>query len=400
MNTIERKKVKISDLCIEIVDCLNRTAPVVNFPTPYKMIRTSNIKNGVIDLQNVKYVSEETYNKWTRRSKPQKWDILLTREAPLWEVWILKDCSKVFLWQRIVGYRIDWEKADNKFIFYSMLFSEVQSQIRWLWMWSTVEHMRVWDTKELVISLPPLPTQQRIASILSNYDDLIENNTRRIQILEEQAQALYRHRFVDFKFPWHEQVKIIDSGTEFGMIPEGWEVKSLWELVLNFDNKRKPLSSKVRQGFQWVYPYYGAAKIIDYVDGYLFDWKYLLFAEDWSVITEKWKPVLQYVNEKFWVSNHAHILQWKLISTDYLYIALSNIDIAPFITWVAQPKINQANLNQIQLLLAQKDILESFDLIVSHLVEETFFLKKQNINLKKQRDLLLPRLMSGEILVD
>ena len=77
--------------------------------------------------------------------------------------------------------------------------------------------------KALQVVLPPLPTQHKIASILSAYDDLIENNTRRIQILEEMAQMIYREWFVHFRFPGHEQVRMVDS--EMGKIPEGWEVK-------------------------------------------------------------------------------------------------------------------------------------------------------------------------------
>ena len=79
------------------------------------------------------------------------------------------------------------------------------------------------------LSFPPLPTQHKIASILSAYDDLIENNTRRIQILEEMAQMIYREWFVHFRFPGHEQVRMVDS--EIGRIPEGWEVKGIGEVV-------------------------------------------------------------------------------------------------------------------------------------------------------------------------
>ena len=76
-----------------------------------------------------------------------------------------------------------------------------------------------------------LPIQQKIASILSAYDDLIENNTRRIQILEEMAQRIYHEWFVHFRFPGHENVKMVES--ELGMIPEGWEVKNATEEVVD-----------------------------------------------------------------------------------------------------------------------------------------------------------------------
>ena len=86
------------------------------------------------------------------------------------------------------------------------------------------------DVARLRYSFPPLPTQRKIAAILSAYDDLIENNTRRIQILEEMAQALYREWFVHFRFPGHENVRMVDSGTELGEVPDGWEVREMQEV--------------------------------------------------------------------------------------------------------------------------------------------------------------------------
>ncbi|MDP3794354.1 MAG: restriction endonuclease subunit S, partial [bacterium] len=84
---------------------------------------------------------------------------------------------------------------------------------------------------ELVIEIPPSPTQKQIADVLSAYDDLIENNTKRIKILEQMAQAIYKEWFVYFRFPGHEKVKMIDSKTEFGKIPEGWGVKKLGDKI-------------------------------------------------------------------------------------------------------------------------------------------------------------------------
>ena len=84
---------------------------------------------------------------------------------------------------------------------------------------------------ELILEVPDLATQTRIASVLSAYDDLIENNEKRIKALEEMAQLLYTEWFVKFKFPGHEKVKMVDSGTEYGMIPEGWDVGRLGEIA-------------------------------------------------------------------------------------------------------------------------------------------------------------------------
>src|SRR5436189_1195720 len=249
------------------------------------------------------------------------------------------------------------------------------------------------------ILLPPLPTQHKIASVLSAYDDLIENNTRRMAILEEMAQSLYREWFVHFRFPGREKKRLVES--ELGLIPEGWEVRTFGEVAINFDSKRKPLSSLQRAKMKGEYPYYGAAKIFDYIDAYIFDGKYLLIAEDGSVISDRGKPVLQMAIGKFWSNNHTHVIQGKQpISTDFLYLFMSDFDISGYITGAAQPKITQANLNRIPIIVPHMSLLEKFDEIVGYLLSYSANLKAKNANLRQTRDLLLPKLISGEVDVE
>ncbi len=252
------------------------------------------------------------------------------------------------------------------------------------------------NLKAIRLSLPPYQIQRKIAAVLSPYDDLIENNTRRIKILEEMAQTIYRQWFVEFRFPRHEQVEMVES--ELGLIPQGWEVKSFGEVSLNFDRQRKPLSGMARSTMQGEYPYYGAAKILDHINGYLFDGRYLLIAEDGSVITEDGKPVLQLVTGKFWVNNHTHVVQGKApISTNFLYLFMSNVAISSYITGTAQPKINQHNLNRIPTLSPPQSLLDRFNKMIEPIFDNIVALDLKNANLRQTRDLLLPKFISGEI---
>ena len=246
------------------------------------------------------------------------------------------------------------------------------------------------------IPLPPLATQRKIAAILSNYDDLIENNTRRIKILEEMADTIYREWFVEFRFPGHENVKMVES--ELGLIPQGWEVTCFGDVSINFDRLRKPLSGQVRSTMQGEYPYYGAASILDHVNDYLFDGRYLLIGEDGSVITRDGRPVLQLVAGKFWANNHTHVVQGKCpISTNFLYLLMSNVAISSYITGTAQPKINQENLNRIPVVSPPRNLLEIFNQIVNPICDDIVILDRKNMNLRKTRDMLLPKLISGEL---
>jgi len=156
------------------------------------MLRTTNIRNGYVDVENVRYVTEETYKKWTRRLVPRCGDIVLTREAPLGEVGKIRTNDSVFLGQRLYHFRPDPQKLNADFLLYSLLDSDLQAQIKGFGSGSTVEHMRLEDIPSLELNVPPLRTQRRIAGILSAYDELIENSQRRIRILETMARALYR----------------------------------------------------------------------------------------------------------------------------------------------------------------------------------------------------------------
>jgi type I restriction enzyme S subunit len=252
------------------------------------------------------------------------------------------------------------------------------------------------DIGRAEIVLPPLSVQESIAGILSAYDELIENSQRRINILESMARALYREWFVHFRFPGHENHSRVVS--PLGEIPQGWEVKKLGDMSDNFDRMRKPLSKMQRSQLQGEYPYYGAAKVFDYVNDYIFDGEYLLLAEDGSVITQERAPVLQLVNEKFWPNNHTHVLRGKPpFSTHFLYLGLSEADISPYITGAAQPKITQENMNRIPFFCGPEDLHLEFNRLVEPMIRQSQILNRQVQNFRRTRDQLLPRLLSGQI---
>ncbi len=144
--------------------------------------------------------------------------------------------------------------------------------------------------------------------------------------------------------------------TEIGEIPEDWRIVTIPDVASNFDNKRKPLSSAERSKIRGQYPYYGAAGIIDYVNDFKYEGNYLLIAEDGTVTSYGNRPMLQLARGKFWVSNHAHVLQCKSYKdTLFLYYQLKNTSVAPFITGAVQPKLSQENLNKIKFLWIEND---------------------------------------------
>lgn len=176
---------RIEEWCDSIMDCVNKTAPVVEGPTPFKMIRTTNVRTGRVDVTTVRYVTEDTYKIWTRRQIPQKGDVILTREAPMGEVGMLMTDEKVFLGQRLVSYRANSKLLDSRFLLFALQSGDLQGQIHAKASGSTVQHMRVPDTKNLLLAVPPLQKQQEIVAQL----DALAAETQRLASLYQQKLA-------------------------------------------------------------------------------------------------------------------------------------------------------------------------------------------------------------------
>jgi type I restriction enzyme S subunit len=132
-----------------------------------------------------------------------------------------------------------------------------------------------------------------------------------------------------------------------------WQSANLGDVIELFDHKRVPLNSRERQARHGQYPYYGAQGIIDHIDGYIFEGRYILVAEDGENLNSKKLPLALFAKGKFWVNNHAHILRAKSDVADdtFLLACLNNADINPFVTGAAQPKLSQANLRLIEIPL-------------------------------------------------
>lgn len=234
------QKVQLSTLCSAIIDCVNKTAPLSFEKTPYKMLRTSNIRNGRIDTEDVKYVSRETYEKWTRRCQLLPEDIIFTREAPLGEVGMVVEPEGFFLGQRLVLFRTNPEVCYPKYLLYVLQDYEVKNTIVSGGVGSTVTHMRVPECAQIQIPCPPLEIQKRIADTLYTYDTLIENNRKQIKLLEEAARRLYKEWFVDLRFPGHEHTPIVNG------IPEGWTMLQTAD-VITFDPSVKLEKGQTRE---------------------------------------------------------------------------------------------------------------------------------------------------------
>jgi type I restriction enzyme S subunit len=190
---------RIVEWCESIIDCVNKTAPVVEGPTQFKMIRTTNVRGGCVDMSAVRFVTKETFKVWTRRQKPQKGDVILTREAPMGEVGMLLTDDDVFLGQRLVSYRANCAELDNRFLLFALQSADLQAQIHAKASGSTVQHMRVPDAMNLVLAAPSLQRQHQIVaqlvSLREETQDLARLYEQKLTALEALKKSLLHQAF-------------------------------------------------------------------------------------------------------------------------------------------------------------------------------------------------------------
>jgi type I restriction enzyme S subunit len=256
--------------------------------------------------------------------------------------------------------------------------------------------------QDLEIEVPPLPIQRKIAAILSAYDGLIENNTRRIQILEELAQTIYKEWFVKFRFPGYEKVKIVDS--ELGEIPEGWRVKRLGD-VSNIVMGQSP-SSKIyntngeglpfHQGVKDFGARFPSHKTYCTVDKRL--------AEKGDVLVSVRAPVgrINIANTKIIVGRGLAALRHEGLLQSFLFYQLKNIFAGEDSMGSGSifNAITKEDMSNKKFLAPNKSIDRKFNELIGSLDKQIEILQSQIENLKNTRDLLSPKLISGEIDVE
>ena len=306
--------------------------------------------------------------------------VLFTSRAPIGYVAIASQsvCTNQGFKSIVVN-----EKADPLFVYYLLKYNK--DAIEAMGSGTTFKEVSGKTMRAVKVRIPlDVSYQKRIAAVLDSLDTKIENNERINDNLLAQAQTLYKQFF-----PYGVQDDL----------PDGWRIGTVGEIIEIHDSKRIPLSGADRSKMEKkIYPYYGAASLMDLVDNYIFDGKYLLLGEDGTVVDDAGYPILQYVWGQFWVNNHAHILTGRLgYDVESLYMLFKQTPVKSIVTGAVQPKISQANLRSVQVVIPPEHNLREYN----DLVEPLFSLFRANEEECKTftalRDALLPKLMSGEI---
>ena len=365
-----------------IVDNRGKTVPTAE--SGHKLIATNCIRNENLypSYEKIRFLSDETYHNWFR-AHPIPGDILFVCKGTPGRVCMVPDPIDFCIAQDMVALRVNEDVVYNRYLLVVLRSREIQKQIYNYSVGDVIPHFKKSFFSKIEIPIPPMSLQRLIGDFYFSFSLKIELNAQINHNLEEQAKAIYINHF-----PYG-----VDDN-----LPEGWRKGKLGEIIELHDSKRIPLSGNERAKMEKIYPYYGAASLMDYVNNYLFDGIFLLLGEDGTVITEDGFPMLQYVWGKFWVNNHAHVLTGKAgFSVESLLLLLKQTPVKSIVTGAVQPKISQGNLKSISVVIPPERLLSRFN----HDIEPLFALMRQNIEesrrLAQLRDTLLPKLMSGEI---
>ena len=402
----QREVITLSDVCELIVDCEHKTAPTQEHGIP--LIRTPNIGRGRLILGGVQRVSGATFEAWTRRAVPQEGDLILAREAPVGNVAIVPANTKVCLGQRTVLIRPNAERIDGRYLAYLLLGDEIQGLFQSLGNGATVHHLNLGDIRKLILPrIHSRPDQVKIANILSAYDDLIDSNLRRIAILEEMARTIYREWFVEFRYPGHEGTRMVDS--ELGPVPDGWDVTSFSDIadVLSGGTPRTSVpeywggdipffTPKDSGGSFWATT---TERTITRLG--LDNCNSQLYPKGTTFITARGtvgKVVLSSADMA--VNQSCYALRSKDGVNQY-FVFLALLEEATTLRKQAHgavfDTITMDAFDRLKLAVPPAHLLDSWDRTVADMIQLSLNLSLTNLRLGDIRDLLLPRLISGEL---
>ncbi len=381
---------KIGDLC-EAGDGTHTTIKRQKSGVLY--LTSRNFKDGRLDLTKVYFISEDSFNKHFKISskaitKPEPNDVVFSIIGTIGEPYLVQENDRFGLSSSVAILRPNHTLVDSQYLYYWIQGPEFQSALYGIKGGVAQSYISLEMIRSLPLRFPPREAQQKIVSILSTYDNLIENNLRRIRILEEMAHLIYREWFVKFRFPGYGKMKMVDS--PLGEIPEGWEVVELGEIAdLTWGDTTVTKKSYVDEG----YDAYSASGL----DGKL---PYYDFEKDGVVLSAigaqcgkawlakgKWSCIKNTI--RYWSTSDR-------ASTEYLYLITARPDYWPK-RGSAQPFISQGDARKCRVVISDIATMNRFTVIIQDIFSLGQTLAQKNIKLRQTRDLLLPKLLSGQL---
>lgn len=408
MRSIEWKTVPIRELYEGLYDGPHATPKPADFGPVFLGIKNVT-DDGQLDLSEIRNIAEEDFAKWTKRVEPRAGDLVFTYEATLNRYAIIPDGFRGCLGRRMALIRPNPKELDVRYLLYYFFTDAWRAVIRKNTLTgATVDRIPLTTFPEFPVCVPPLSKQRKIAAALSAYDELIENNQRRIRILEEMARSLYREWFVHFRFPSHDNHPRVPSS--LGEIPQGWEVKRISDLG-NVVTGKTP-SKLVQEYFGKDVPFVKTPDM--HGNTFLLATGEQLSQAGANSQANKTIPagsicvscigtigVVSITTEECQTNQQINsIILDDEIYRYFLYFRLK--DAKQELENLGSNGATMCNVNKgkfeaIELIVPPGKNLKHYHEIASRLLSQILVLARQSYNLRRTRDLLLPRLLSGQI---
>ena len=397
------KEWKLKECCLSISDGDHLPPSKSNAGIPF--ITISNIDStNHLDFKNTLFVPIEYYDKLDSIRKAQIGDIIYSVVGYFGKPVLIKDNKKFAFQRHIAILRPNSSIVDSRYLYYVMLTREFYMQADSVAIGAAQRTISLTSLRNMKVKLPSLDFQQRIATILSRYDSLIENYQMQIKLLEESAQRLYKEWFIDLRFPGHENTKIVDG------VPEGWEKKKLGDVskTTSGGTPSRTNNSFYSGSIMWV-------KTKELCDGFIFNTEEKITEEAIKKSSAKIVPagsilMAMYgatigklgIATKDLTCNQAccvflisednplrwYIFNWLLQNRNFLISQGKG---------AAQPNLSQDMIKGFELIIPDDKSLRGYNLLINPIYLNIKSLQFQIRHLTEARDRLLPKLMSGEI---
>jgi type I restriction enzyme S subunit len=353
------------------------------------VIMPKDIKNDKLDLSNISFISDDDAKRLSQHIV-KKDDIVCPRRGEIGKrILIDEENIGAFCGTGCIRLRGTGTILNQLFFFYFLKQPNVVKWIENQAIGATMMNLNTSILKSIPVKYPPLPYQQKIASILSSYDELIENNKQRIKLLEEMAEEIYKEWFVRLRFPGYEDAKIVDD------LPEGWENVKL-NSFCKFPYGSMPNDKNDNFSNEYPYEIQSGHGCKGYTSQNNIERPRIIITVRGSV------GRVEIIYKKCWVTNLAVITKYssKCKSMHFLFHELRNKNLEWLNTGSAIPQITSNNLGFVRVLLPDEKIQIAYENLISPFYEEIQVLKMKIEFLKQTRDLLLPRLISGKLSVE
>ena len=372
----------MSDVMAEFYDGPHATPPASELGAVYLGIK--NITNdGHLDLSQVRHIAEADYATWTKRVEPCAGDLVFTYEATLHRYAVLPPGFRGTLGRRIALIRPRRDRVETRYLHYVFLSPQWRRTIeQHMNIGSTVDRIPLIDFPQYPIVLPPLEYQREVVRVLGAIDDLIENDRRRIEILEQMSRLLYREWFVHFRYPGHEDAELVDS--DLGPIPRGWKARRLGDIVeLSYG---KALRAGDRRGGPVAV--YGSGGQVGWHDKALVTGPGIVVGRKGNVGSVYWSDRDFFPIDTTYYAESALPLRFL----DQLLRTLKFVD-----SHAAVPGLSRDQAYGLVVAEPDGELLSQYETAVRPMYGLRQVLSDQTAVLRDARDLLLPRLVAGEL---